>query len=171
MVYETSQIFSQSIIDDIHAKAGLGRYRIRGFSTFQKVTHFDDLTFLSTGLTRFPLEGYKERCDTRTVIGARHAEDPLVLETPVYVSGMSYGALSKPAPRLPWARPPPWSGTATCTGDGGMLQAKSGRRRRSLYTRYCPVATESNPQPRPARQHAIEIVRRAGSETWHRRAC
>ena len=91
MVYETSQLFTPWVIDDIHAKAELGRYRIRGFSTFQKVTHFDDLTFLSTGLTRFPLEGYKERCNTRTVIGARHAENPLVIDIPIYITGMSYG--------------------------------------------------------------------------------
>ena len=84
-------------MEDIHEKAQLGRYRIRGFSTFQKVTHFDDLTFLSTGLTRFPLEGYRESCNTRTVIGARHASEPLVLETPIYITGMSYGALSKNA--------------------------------------------------------------------------
>ena len=73
MVQATSQIWSQHIIDDIHAKADIGRYRIRGFSTFQKVTHFDDLTFLSTGLTRFPLEGYKEKCNTQVVLGGRHA--------------------------------------------------------------------------------------------------
>ena len=57
MVMGSSQIWSPWIIDDIHAKAELGRYRIRGFSSFQKVTHFDDLTFLSTGLTRFPSGG------------------------------------------------------------------------------------------------------------------
>ena len=55
MVTDRSQIWAPWTIDDIHAKAELGRYRIRGLSTFQKVTHFDDLTFLSTGLTRFPL--------------------------------------------------------------------------------------------------------------------
>ena len=58
MVQASSQVFTPWVIDDIHSKAELGRYRIRGFSTFQRVTHFDDLTFLSTGLTRFPLEGY-----------------------------------------------------------------------------------------------------------------
>ena len=71
MVQASSQVWSQQIIDDIHAKADLGRYRIRGFSTFQKVTHFDDLTFLSTGLTRFPLEGYKEKCNTQVTLGER----------------------------------------------------------------------------------------------------
>ena len=94
MVRKTSQIFSPWVIQDIHAKSDLGRYRIRGFSSFQKVTHFDDLTFLSTGLTRFPLEGYKEQCNTQTVIGALNAKKPLILDTPIYITGMSYGALS-----------------------------------------------------------------------------
>ena len=40
-----SQIWAPWVIDDIHAKAEVGRYRVRGFSTFQKVTHFDDLVF------------------------------------------------------------------------------------------------------------------------------
>ena len=123
MVMASSQIFPPTVIDDIHAKAELGRYRIRGFSTFQKVTHFDDLTFLSTGLTRFPLEGYKERCNTQTVIGARHAEDPLVLDTPIYITGMSYGALSANA-KVALGKGASMVGTASCTGDGGMLQAE-----------------------------------------------
>ncbi|MDP7208169.1 MAG: FMN-binding glutamate synthase family protein, partial [Candidatus Bathyarchaeota archaeon] len=80
MVMGSSQLWPSWIIDDIHSKAELGRYRIRGFSTFQKVTHFDDLTFLSTGLTRFPLEGYKERCNTETALGGLNAENPLVLD-------------------------------------------------------------------------------------------
>ena len=123
MVMASSQIFPPAVIDDIHAKAELGRYRIRGFSTFQKVTHFDDLTFLSTGLTRFPLEGYKERCNTQTVIGARSAENPLVLETPIYITGMSYGALSANT-KVALGKGASMVGTASCTGDGGMLQAE-----------------------------------------------
>ena len=120
MVSGSSQIWSPHIIDDIHSKAQLGRYRIRGFSSFQKVTHFDDLTFLSTGLTRFPLEGYKEKCNTRIVLGGRFAKEPLVLETPIYITGMSYGALSRNA-KVALAKGAAMVGTATCTGDGGML--------------------------------------------------
>ena len=123
MVTASSQIFSPWVIDDIHAKADLGRYRIRGFSTFQKVTHFDDLTFLSTGLTRFPLEGYKERCNTQTAIGARFAENPLVLDTPIYITGMSYGALSANA-KTALGKAASMVGTASCTGDGGMLESE-----------------------------------------------
>ena len=85
MVMGDSQLWPPWVIDDIHAKAELGRYRIRGFSTFQKVTHFDDLTFLSTGLTRFPLEGYKERCNTRTVIGSLNAENRSGV-TPLFIT-------------------------------------------------------------------------------------
>ncbi|MFQ5933581.1 MAG: FMN-binding glutamate synthase family protein [Dehalococcoidia bacterium] len=120
MVMDSSQIWPPHIIEDIHSKAELGRYRIRGFSTFQKVTHFDDLTFLSTGLTRFPLEGYKEKCDTRTVIGKRYAEQPLELDTPIYITGMSYGALSRNA-KVALGKAASMVGSASCTGDGGML--------------------------------------------------
>ena len=123
MVTASSQIFPPWVIDDIHSKADLGRYRIRGFSTFQKVTHFDDLTFLSTGLTRFPLEGYKERCNTQTAIGARFAENPLVLDTPIYITGMSYGALSANA-KTALGKAASMVGTASCTGDGGMLESE-----------------------------------------------
>ena len=120
MVMGSSQIWPPHAIDDVHAKAELGRYRIRGFSTFQKVTHFDDLTFLSTGLTRFPLEGYKEKCNTKTIIGKRHADQPLELETPIYITGMSYGALSRNA-KVALGKAASMVGSATCTGDGGML--------------------------------------------------
>ena len=132
MVQASSQLFPPTVIDDIHSKAELGRYRIRGFSTFQKVTHFDDLTFLSTGLTRFPLEGYKERCNTQTVIGARYPENPLVLETPVYITGMSYGALSANA-KTALGKAATMVGTASCTGDGGMLQAERDASDKLIY--------------------------------------
>ena len=128
----TSQIWSPSVIEDVHAKADLGRYRIRGFSTFQKVTHFDDLTFLSTGLTRFPLEGYKERCNTETVLGSRHAEEPLVVDTPIYITGMSYGALSANA-KMALGKAATMVGTASCTGDGGMLQAERDASEKLIY--------------------------------------
>lgn len=119
MVHDRSQLWTPRVIEDIHRKAQLGRYPLRGFSTFQRLPHFDDLVFLSTGLTRIPLEGYKEKCSTRTVIGARYAKEPLVLETPVYITGMSFGALSRNA-KVALAKGASKVGTATCTGDGGM---------------------------------------------------
>ena len=155
MVYPSSQIMTPWIIDDIHAKAELGRYRIRGFSTFQKVTHFDDLTFLSTGLTRFPLEGYKEQCNTVTTIGARYAEQPLVLDTPVYISGMSYGALSANA-KTALGKGAALTGTASCTGDGGMLQAERDAADKLIY-QVLPSRYGFNPN-HLAQAQAVEIV-------------
>lgn len=132
MVRDSSQIWSPWVINDIHSKADLGRYRIRGLSTFQKVTHFDDLTFLSTGLTRFPLEGYKEKCNTHTVLGGLHAEEPLALDIPIYVTGMSYGALSANA-KTALGKAASMVGTASCTGDGGMLQSERDASNKLIY--------------------------------------
>ena len=66
-----SFVFPPHVIDDIHVKSELGRYRMRGFSLFKKIPHWDDLTFLPGTLTRFVIEGYREKCETRTSIGPR----------------------------------------------------------------------------------------------------
>ena len=155
MVMGNSQIWAPWIVEDIHSKAELGRYRIRGFSTFQKVTHFDDLVFLSTGLTRFPLEGYKESCNTRTVIGSRYAKEPLVIETPIYITGMSYGALSRNA-KVALGGAATKVGTATCTGDGGMLPGERAASRRLIY-QVLPSRYGFNPHHLAAAD-AVEIV-------------
>src|SRR5438270_5843044 len=91
-----SGTYTASIIEDIQIKAELGRYRIRGFGTLRPRTWttFDDLTFIPCGLTRIPLEGYRESCSTRTVLGTRYAEKPVEVDIPIMVTGMSYGALS-----------------------------------------------------------------------------
>jgi glutamate synthase domain-containing protein 2 len=114
-----SRIFTPEVIDDIHIKSELGRYRMRGFSLFKKIPHWDDLTFLPGTLTRFVIEGYREKCETKTVIGPR-AKKPIVLDIPVYVTGMSFGALSYEA-KTALARGTTMAGTATCSGEGGMI--------------------------------------------------
>ena len=155
MVNRTSHIFPPWVIEDIHAKSDLGRYRIRGFSSFQKVTHFDDLTFLSTGLTRFPLEGYKEKCNTRTIIGSLNAENPLILDTPIYITGMSYGALSANA-KTALGKAASMVGTASCTGDGGMLPSERKVSNKLIY-QVLPSRYGFNPHHLKQAQ-AIEIV-------------
>jgi len=118
-----SHIWMAETIRAIHAKAELGRYQIRGFSTFQKLPTLDDLVFLPAVMTRLPLEGYREHCETTTVIGGHDpelVERPLVLDMPVYLTSMSFGALGPHAKRalgMGFSR----AGLATCTGEGGML--------------------------------------------------
>ena len=64
-----SHVWTSETIRDIQAKADLGRYQIRGFSTFRRFPTLDDLVFLPAVMTRLPLEGYRESCETTTVIG------------------------------------------------------------------------------------------------------
>ncbi len=83
----------------------------------------DDLTFLPSSLTRIPLEGYREKCVTTTVLGTRFAERPISLDIPVMITGMSYGALSLNA-KVALARGASQVGGSTTSGDGGMLPAE-----------------------------------------------
>ena len=115
-----SRIFTPEVINDIHMKAELGRYRMRGFSIFKPMPHWDELVFLPGTLTRFVIEGYREKCDTKTVLGARFAKKPLELDIPIYITGMSFGALSLEA-KMALAKGASMAGTATCSGEGGMI--------------------------------------------------
>lgn len=120
-----STTWKPEVIEDIQAKADLGRYRIRGFSALRgrPLPSLDDLTFIPCTLTRVPLEGYREKCATRTVLGSRFAGKPVELDIPVMVTGMSYGALSYNA-KVALAKAAARTGTSTTTGDGGMLAAE-----------------------------------------------
>lgn len=131
---QTSGTFTPAVIEDIQVKAELGRYRIRGFGTLRPRTWatFDDLTFIPCGLTRIPLEGYRESCSTKTVLGTRFAEKPIELDIPIMVTGMSYGALSYNA-KVALARGARAAGTSTTTGDGGMLPAERENSRVLIY--------------------------------------
>src|SRR6516225_313151 len=115
-----SSIFTPEVINDIHVKSELGRYRMRGFSMFKRIPHWDELMFLPGTLTRFVIEGYREKCATKTVLGARFAKRPLELDIPVYITGMSFGALSLEA-KMALAKGASMAGTATCSGEGGMI--------------------------------------------------
>src|SRR5437773_6249354 len=133
-VLQRSGTFSPEVMDDIHAKAELGRYRIRGFGTLRerRWPTFDDLTFLPCTLTRIPLEGYREKCSTQTVLGTRFARKPIRLDLPIMVTGMSWGALSYNA-KVALARGAARVGSSNTTGDGGMLPAERENSRTLIY--------------------------------------
>ncbi|MGH8057777.1 MAG: glutamate synthase-related protein, partial [Candidatus Entotheonellia bacterium] len=130
----TSQIFSPEVIEDIQIKAELGRYRFRGFGTLRPrpLPSFDDLTFIPCSLTRVPLEGYREQCRTKTILGTRYAQRPIELDIPIMITGMSYGALSYNA-KVALAQGASRVGTSTTTGDGGMLPAEREHARVLIY--------------------------------------
>src|SRR2546423_14507254 len=120
-----SHTFSPDVMEDIQIKAELGHYRLRGFGLLRERIWptFDHLTFVPCTLTRIPLEGYRERCATRTVLGTRFAAKPIELDIPIMVTGMSWGALSYNA-KVALARGAAQVGSSNTTGDGGMLPAE-----------------------------------------------
>ena len=116
--------WSPKAIADVQAMAQLGRYQLRGFSTFnRRMPGFDDLVFVPATMTRLPLEGYRENCETRTVLGDRPGlvSSPIRLDIPVYIASMSFGALSASA-KAALGHGASKAGTMTCTGEGGMLE-------------------------------------------------
>ena len=129
-----SGTFRPEVIEDIQAKAESGLYRMRGYGTLRPRTWatFDDLTFLPCSLTRIPLEGYREKCSTKTVLGKRHARKPIVLDVPVMITGMSWGALSYNA-KVALARGASAAGSSNTTGDGGMLGAERENSKTLIY--------------------------------------
>src|SRR5579863_3678182 len=141
-VLRTSRVWAPESVQDIKAKAELGRYRIQGFSTLLRqrpLPSFDDLVFIPCSLTRVPLEGYREKCSTKTLLGTRFAKKPIELDIPVMITGMSFGALSYNA-KVALAKGASRAGTSTTTGDGGMLPAERENSRILIYevlpTRY-----------------------------------
>lgn len=133
-VLQKSGIFSSRVIEDIQTKAESGVYRIRGYGTLRerRWATFDDLTFLPCSLTRIPLEGYREKCETRTVLGTRFAEQPIELDIPIMITGMSWGALSYNA-KVALAKGASEIGSSNTTGDGGMLAAERANSRTLVY--------------------------------------
>ena len=116
-----SQTFTDPINAEIRRAARTGIYDIRGGGAKRRVPHFDDLLFLGASISRYPLEGYREKCATNVTLGTRFAKKPLELDIPITVAGMSFGALSGPAKEA-LGRGATAAGTSTTTGDGGMTK-------------------------------------------------
>jgi methylamine---glutamate N-methyltransferase subunit C len=155
MALRESALFDRRTIDEIQRAAREGIYDIRGFGAKRHVPHFDDLVFLGASMSRYPLEGYRERCDTDVVLGDRHAKKPLHLEIPITIAGMSFGALSAPAKEA-LGRGASAVGTSTTTGDGGMLPEEREHSDRLVY-QLLPSRYGMNPDDL-RRADAVEVV-------------
>src|SRR4029077_4667924 len=88
--------------------------------------------FLPCSLTRIPLEGYREKCSTRTVLGTRFARKPIELDIPIMITGVSWRALSY-NPKAALAKGAASAGSSNPTGDGGMLMAERENSRTLVY--------------------------------------
>ncbi|MBT0780333.1 MULTISPECIES: FMN-binding glutamate synthase family protein [Paracoccus] len=150
-----SWTFSPGINAEIRRAADTGIYDIRGGGAKRRVPHFDDLLFLGASISRYPLEGYREKCDTSVVLGTRFAKKPIELKIPITIAGMSFGALSGPAKEA-LGRGATLAGTSTTTGDGGMTNEERGHSEKLVY-QYLPSRYGMNPDDL-RRADAIEIV-------------
>ncbi|NDK90583.1 FMN-binding glutamate synthase family protein [Gordonia desulfuricans] len=156
-----SATFDRTTIAAIQRAAETGIYDIRGWGAKRKLPHFDDLLFLGASMSRYPLEGYRERCDTDVVLGGRNAKYPLHLESPVTIAGMSFGALSAGAKEA-LGRGASEVGTSTTTGDGGMTPEERGQSKHLVY-QYLPSRYGMNPDDL-RKADAIEVVLGQGAK-------
>ena len=152
---EESAGFDRPTIEYIHRAAASGLYEIRGMGAKRRVPGFDDLLFLAASLSRFPLEGYRERCVTKTVLGTRFASKPIELAIPITVAGMSFGSLSARVKEA-LGRAATEAGTSTTTGDGGMTEEERASSKMLVY-QCLPSRYGFNPDD-VRRADAIEIV-------------
>ena len=102
----------------IHELALTGNSIIEAMSTKLPVISWDDILFLGAQLNPAPLNA-GDKVNTTTVIG-KHAKKPMELYHPIYVSHMSFGALSKEL-KTALAKGSAMSKTAMCSGEGGIL--------------------------------------------------
>lgn len=152
---EESFTLNRPALDYIQRAAETGLYEIRGLGAKRAVPTFDDLVLLTASLSRYPLEGYRERCLTKTVLGSLRAKRPVELEIPITVAGMSFGALSATAKEA-IGRAATALGTSTTTGDGGMTDEER-QSSKTLVYQCLPSRYGFNPDDL-RRADAIEIV-------------
>ena len=150
-----SWTFSKETNSEIRRAAATGIYDIRGGGAKRRVPHFDDLLFLGASISRYPLEGYREKCGTDVVLGTRFAKKPIELKIPITIAGMSFGSLSANAKEA-LGRGATMAGTSTTTGDGGMTEEERGHSEKLVY-QYLPSRYGMNPDDL-RRADAIEVV-------------
>jgi glutamate synthase domain-containing protein 2 len=150
-----SATFTPAVNAEIRRAAATGIYDIRGGGTKRSVPHFDDLLFLGASISRYPLEGYREKCATNITLGTRFAKTPIELDIPITIAGMSFGALSGQAKEA-LGRGATAAGTSTTTGDGGMTEEERSHSRLLVY-QYLPSRYGMNPDDL-RRCDAIEVV-------------
>jgi glutamate synthase domain-containing protein 2 len=150
-----SATFDPHTLAEIRRAAATGIYDIRGAGAKRKLPHFDDLLFLGASISRYPLEGYREKCETGVVLGTRFAKKPIELKIPITIAGMSFGSLSAQAKEA-LGRGATIAGTSTTTGDGGMTPEEREHSKTLVY-QVLPSRYGLNPDDL-RRADAIEVV-------------
>lgn len=124
-------------VEFIHqlAREGLSKLGHHGQMTSMGVPrhllpHWDDLQIMAAQMATKPLME-DQAVGTELIIGPE-AKKPLVLKIPLFVSDMSFGALSEEA-KISLATGAELAGTGICSGEGGMLPEEQVANSRYFY--------------------------------------
>ncbi|MCL1896849.1 MAG: glutamate synthase-related protein, partial [Clostridiales bacterium] len=130
-------------MDEIHQMAVTGETIIEAMGTGAPMPGWDEILILGAQLDPMPLESHEE-VDTETVIGKR-AKKPMTLANPIYISHMSFGALSREA-KIALAKGSAMAKAAMCSGEGGILPEEKAAAHKYIFE-YVPnrySVTEEN---------------------------
>lgn len=105
-------------MDAIHQMAITGKSLVSAMYTDLPMPNWDEILILGNQLNPQPLESDVE-VNTQTIIG-KNARKPLIIESPIYITHMSFGALSKET-KIALAKGSAAIKTAQCSGEGGIL--------------------------------------------------
>ena len=130
-------------MDAIHQMAITGESIVAAMYTDFPMPNWDDILLLGCQLNPQPLESDVE-VNTQTIIG-KNAKKPLIIESPIYITHMSFGALSRET-KIALAKGSAAIKTAQCSGEGGILVEEMDNAYRYIFE-YVPnkySATEDN---------------------------
>lgn len=129
-------------MDEIHQMAVTGKSIIEAMGTTVPMPSWDEILLLGAQLNPPPLQEHAQ-VNIQTVIG-KHAKRPMVLEGPVYISHMSFGALSRET-KIALSQGSAMAKTAMCSGEGGILPEEMDAAYKYIFE-YVPNKYSVTPQ-------------------------
>lgn len=129
-------------MEEIHQMAVSGKSIIEAMGTKMSMPNWDDILLLGAQLNPPPLDEHAD-VNIQTVIGKK-AKKPMVIEGPVYISHMSFGALSRES-KVALSKGAAMAKTAMCSGEGGILPEEMAAAHKYIFE-YVPNKYSVTPE-------------------------
>ena len=129
-------------MSEIHKMAETGESIIEAMGIETQIPSWDDILILGAQLDPMPLE-HDEKVDATTIIG-KNSKKPLIVNNPILISHMSFGALSKEA-KIALSRGSAMAGAAMCSGEGGILKEEMDAAHKYIFE-YVPDLYSVTPE-------------------------
>lgn len=144
----------ETTMADTHEMAETGHSISEPMRTRKPTISWDDVLIKGAQLARLPLNA-DDPVATRTIIGP-NAKHPLAMETPIYITHMSFGALSKEA-KVALATGSAAVKTAMCSGEGGILPESFEKAYRYIFE-YIPNQYSVNDENFKSHQCGAHLI-------------